>query len=152
MFLKSSLMITGVVLLFSCNTNTKKDEKPIEEKSIHTEETVTTGDNSRNSLDWPGTYSGILPCADCEGIETTIVLQSDNTFSYKANYLGKQQPLVVESKGGFTWDASGGKISLEGIKGETIQYLVGENKLFHLDMQGQRITGDLATKYELIKQ
>ena len=28
-----------------------------------------------NSLDWDGTYTGILPCADCKGIETNITLK-----------------------------------------------------------------------------
>ncbi len=37
-----------------------------------TDPPMSTGDNSQNSLDWPGTYTGTLPCADCEGIKTEI--------------------------------------------------------------------------------
>ena len=33
--------------------------------------------NSMNSLDWEGIYTGLLPCADCEGIQTVIKLNRD---------------------------------------------------------------------------
>ena len=49
---------------------------------------IESGDNSQNSLDWEGTYRGILPCADCEGIETKITLSANGTYEYKASYLG----------------------------------------------------------------
>ncbi len=39
-------------------------------------------DNSRTSLDWDGIYRGVLLCADCEGIQTTIYLNRD--LGYKA--------------------------------------------------------------------
>ena len=35
--------------------------------------------NSQNSLDWAGVYQGILPCADCEGFDTVITLNWDET-------------------------------------------------------------------------
>ena len=31
--------------------------------------------NSRNALDWAGTYEGVLPCADCPGIQTRLSLR-----------------------------------------------------------------------------
>lgn len=42
---------------------------------------MTEGDNSRNSLDWEGTYKGILPCADCEGIETMVILKDNDRYT-----------------------------------------------------------------------
>ena len=32
---------------------------------------------ARDSLDWAGSYEGVLPCADCPGIRTRVTL-SDN--------------------------------------------------------------------------
>ncbi|MFU8831928.1 MAG: copper resistance protein NlpE N-terminal domain-containing protein, partial [Wenzhouxiangella sp.] len=37
----------------------------------------TPADSSRLSLDWVGTYSGVVPCASCPGIETSITLNDD---------------------------------------------------------------------------
>ncbi len=110
------------------------------------------GDNSRNSLDWPGSYFGVLPCGDCAGIETTITIRKDLTCSFKRKYLGKTD-LIVESSGTFSWNTDGGiiVISEPGISTGQERYLVGENQLIKLDMQGNRITGDLAGQYILGK-
>ena len=104
--------------------------------------------NSRNALDWPGTYTGILPCADCEGIETTITLRGDGTFEREQRYLGKPGAPVTDS-GQFAWNEAGSIVTLAP-DGETLQmYQVGENQLFHLDRAGNRISGDLAPLYIL---
>ena len=108
--------------------------------------------NSQTALDWQGTYNGITPCADCEGIETKIILNTDLTFVIQTKYLGKGEGKVFEEKGNFTWDKTGGSISLLGLKGRPSLYKVGENKLIQLDMQGNTITGELAEKYVLTKE
>lgn len=146
------LFVATMLFLSSCasksENNTTPEPTPYEEVKAE----VPVGDNSRNALDWPGTYKGDLPCADCERIETTIVLNSDNTYQFTASYIGKEKPLILNNSGAFTWNAEGGKISLEGIKDGASQFIVGENKLIQLDLSGERITGALASKYELIKQ
>src|SRR5690606_511515 len=103
--------------------------------------------NSRNSVDWAGTYEGTLPCADCPGIRYTITLNDDDTYVLKTRYLERGDSVFTES-GTFAWDEHGGKITLSD-RGERFQ--VGENRLFHLDMEGNRITGDLAEHYVLTK-
>ena len=65
-------------------------------------------------------------------------------------YLGKSELENVYS-GNFEWDESGNKIKLLGLDGGISNYQVSENKLFQLDMEGSRITGDLADKYILEK-
>jgi heat shock protein HslJ len=112
--------------------------------------TIPDAHNSQNSLDWNGVYQGVVPCADCQGIETRITLKSDGMFLRSLKYLGKD-PNAFFDQGNFTWDASGSKITLTGENGETQIYQVGENVLFHLDKEGNRITGDLADNYKLMK-
>ncbi|BCV60629.1 copper resistance protein NlpE [Shewanella algae] len=108
---------------------------------------VPMGDTSQNALDWEGSYKGLLPCADCSGIETTLTLKGDNSYRLQQVYQGKDESIFSES-GKFTWDASGGKITLE----DGSKYLVGENQLFMLDREGNRITGSLADNYRLSKE
>lgn len=112
------------------------------------QEAVPAGDNSRNSLDWAGVYVGTLPCADCPGIRMRVELRSDNTFTRTLTYL-ERDVRPVEEAGSFTWDRSGSRIMLGANAAQ--QFQVGENVLFHLDRNGQRISGDLATAYELQK-
>ena len=49
--------------------------------NTETQKTIPLGDTSQNALDWPGMYEGVLPCASCEGIQTTLTLLADNRHS-----------------------------------------------------------------------
>jgi len=111
---------------------------------------IVIGDNSSVSLDWPGIYTGTVPCADCEGIVTTITLNNDQTYMVSTVYRGKSYK-VCENSGKFSWNEAGNTIKLGGISDAPNRYLVGENKLIQLDMEGNRITGPLAEKYILLK-
>lgn len=107
-------------------------------------------DHSRNSLDWNGTYSGVLPCADCPGIATRITLLKDGSFIRSVQYLERDARPRID-RGEFRWDAVGGTISLPAGDQRAQAYRVGENVLFHLDNAGRPITGPLAEDYQLIK-
>ncbi|MEN9299441.1 MAG: hypothetical protein RLZZ429_1754 [Bacteroidota bacterium] len=108
------------------------------------------GATAQNSLDVVGIYKGVLPCADCEGMETSIELKNDSTYSRVIKYLGKKENSFTAS-GKWTW-VNGFTINLGSIKEGPNQYFVAEGKLIQLDMSGNRITGELAAKYELKKQ
>jgi copper homeostasis protein (lipoprotein) len=109
--------------------------------------------NSKNALDWEGVYTGVLPCADCEGIQTLLELNRNQTYRLEAKYLGKSEE-AYSTEGTFRWAPSGNSIELDlPEKGSSpFNYAVGENVLTQLDLQGQRITGTLAERYRLIKQ
>jgi len=113
---------------------------------------LATGDNSRTSVDWDGTYFGVVPCADCPGIETRITLNKDYTYHISWKYQDRGDE-TFENSGTFRWDDTGGIITLENLDRDFFptQFRVGENRLFQLDREGNRITGDLADKYILSK-
>jgi len=103
-------------------------------------------------LDVDGQYKGTLPCADCEGIETTLTLHADKSYEISEKYLGGKagdKPLI--SKGKFTFSANGNTITLDKADNER-KYFVGENQLFALDTAGKKITGPMADLYILKKQ
>lgn len=104
--------------------------------------------NARNALDWAGAYRGVLPCADCGGIETLVVLSPNGTYRAQSRYLGKPGEPVAE-QGRFTWNAAGDTITLAG--DPPARYFVGENRLVRLALDGSRITGALAENYVLAK-
>ena len=118
-------------------------------KKTQTSEFKTTADNSMTSIDWAGIYQGVLPCADCEGIKTQIVLQNDLSYVLETSYIGKNEK-VFKTQGTFKWDENGSKITLDNENKQI--YQVGENRIFHLDKDGNRITGDLADKYIMEKE
>ncbi len=132
-------LITCICMMLSCkpHMNNKKAE--------------FIGDNSRTSLDWNGTYYGILPCADCEGIQSMIILNNDLTYSYKTRYKGKEDVEIITKTGKFQWSDDGSKVTLEGLPEPNI-FLVGENRLFKLDENGDRIKNEQDDKYILERQ
>jgi len=138
--MKTKNVILILVLLFigiaSCKS-TKKSQ---------TNDLKSTADNSMTSVDWAGTYQGILPCADCEGIQTQLILNKDLSYMLETRYNGKDEK-VFQSKGTFKWDESGSKITLDNENKQI--YQVGENRIFHLDKDGNRITGAIADNYIL---
>lgn len=138
--LKLFTLIFAFLLLFGC----KSDKKESEENYIIDMHT------SENALDWAGAYKGILPCADCEGIETVLELNNNKTYLLQTRYLGVGDEKQIEEKGTFVWDKSGKKIQLSN-KQAPNQYKIGEDVIWHLDLNGEIITGDLAVYYILRK-
>ncbi|WPP51367.1 copper resistance protein NlpE N-terminal domain-containing protein [Catalinimonas niigatensis] len=119
-------------------------------KSDNTEDIAASTHNNANALDWSGSYIGTLPCADCAGIETRLTLHEDLSYLIQTTYLGKEDN-AFEQEGSFSWNADGNTITLSKMVDGPRQYFVGENTLTQLDQEGNRITGDLAQKYVLIK-
>jgi copper homeostasis protein (lipoprotein) len=112
---------------------------------------ISVSENSKNALDWSGTYVGMLPCADCEGLKTKIILEKNLTYTKTEQYLGViRKNAVFEEKGSFIWDASGTIITLLSKDNER-KYKVLENKILHLDNEGKEIESHFSKMYYLNK-
>ena len=121
------------------------------EKESLKEQTDSLPDNSVTSIDWTGTYQGTLPCADCEGIKTTLIINEDLTYRLFTIYLGKSHE-TVQSAGNFVWNDERTIITLiNEDAGWKQQYMVEKNRIFYLDIDGNKIIGDLADMYVLAK-
>lgn len=147
-----TIAITGF-FIFSCNNkNEEKTVNNVDTEAIE-DETIDMH-TSEIALDWAGAYEGILPCADCEGIQTELVLNDDLTYSLNTQYLGQETITADSLSGNFKWDTSGSIIQLEGIQeGERSPYFkVEENRIRQLDIEGLEITGVLSDSYILTKQ
>ncbi|WP_339634263.1 copper resistance protein NlpE N-terminal domain-containing protein [Bizionia echini] len=138
----------ALVLSVSCKSDKENNPEVAEMEAVETEKKPDMH-TSQNSLDWKGTYVGILPCADCEGIKTTLRLNEDMSYEAVTEYLGKKDG-VFDSRGYYKWEDDGQNILLSD-ENET-KYKVGENKLIQLDKSGNVITGELAEMYILKKQ
>lgn len=129
--------------MFSCqqkNTQEKTEAETLQAPDVH---------QSRTSLDWAGHYFGLLPCADCEGIQTHLELRENGQFLRSYRYLGKGDEIFRDS-GQFIWDSKGGMVFLKHTNGTEAQaYQVGENVLLQMDREGRIIEGALADRYRL---
>jgi len=142
------LALTSAMFLKACGGEATET---VETPYSYDQEAFDREHNARTSLDYDGTYKGVLPCADCEGIETTITIDREGNFVKTWVYLGKDNDTVHTVEGNFTWNDAGSTITLVGVE-EPNQFFVGENVLFHLDMDGNRVQGELADLYQLHNQ
>ncbi|GMO63090.1 MAG: hypothetical protein Ta2D_09810 [Rickettsiales bacterium] len=88
-------------------------------------------------------YQGIIPCADCDGIEEIVILQSDiNVYTIKTKYIGESDEYFIEK----------GKVQKrkEILKLGNNYYKTFDDYLLKLDMKGREIKSKL--NYKLLKQ
>lgn len=102
----------------------------------------------RNTFAWVGAYRGVLPCADCRGIETVVSLNADGTYISSSRYLGRHSG-GSNDRGTFEWDRSGSTISLSGA--ERARYKVDSERLTRLAHDGSPLAGAHAEHYLLTK-
>jgi len=145
--------------LLSAAVSCKKDaesqiENPKGDSLTSNAGTVTTpaadaAHNSENSLDWPGDYSGTLPCGDCKGIKMDITINKDKTYSLSVQALGKEdKPRIF--KGTFYWDTAKNVITLDA-EGDHLKFRVQEGCLTKLDKFGDPEQGGPVSAYTLSK-
>jgi len=135
-------LAAAAIVLYACNSSTQ-EEWPTGFAEEH---------NARTSLDWSGTYSGVLPCADCEGVDTEIEIDEELHYTLITTYLGKKENTSDTLRGTFTWE--GNTIILSNIPtGERPNtFKVEENRLRQLSLDGHEIQGQMASQYLLVKQ
>ncbi len=146
--------IAAFIGIAACN-DPGKQETPKTDNAADTSAVSQPVDmhNAANSLDLAGAYEGTLPCADCEGIKTSLNLNKDSLFTLKEEYLGKKNAMAFNSKG--KWVVHENTITLQfdkELQDRRVQYKAGEGKLWLLDQEGKEITGTLADKYILTKK
>lgn len=109
---------------------------------------------------WAGLYRGVLPCADCEGIDTLLELRADGTWERTLRYLGASDT-PVRSSGRIAFsepaDASAGVgevvgedlLLLEPGTTDRTSLRIEADALRQLDRERQVIGGELADRYRL---
>ena len=98
---------------------------------------------------WSGRYYGMLPCASCEGIETTLVLKEDGSYLLTETYK-QRQPFTEETAGRLTWRKPQEIFQLDKAGGERL-YQIGNGQIWALDADGKQVEGELANLY-ILKQ
>lgn len=96
-------------------------------------------------------YQGVLPCADCSGLDTSLFLDSDGTFILKEVYLGSRDGDQTFTEYG-QWARTADKLVLTNRQGEKRYFHpVGKN-LVMLDQQGLMIKSTLSYQLEPSEQ
>ena len=95
-----------------------------------------------------GIWLGMLPCADCEGIDYQINLKNDYTFKQKSVYKGKSEEIFIdEGRWGFVSDSV---IAVSGNE-DYKMFLIQQDHLVMLDQDGNKIESSFEERYHLSK-
>jgi copper homeostasis protein (lipoprotein) len=112
--------------------------------SAQTGEEVSTGAPQAERIALPGSFEGVLPCADCEGIRYHLDLFEDEVFFLRVSYLGRGDDAVLDDVGSWTVASGGTTLALHGGR-ETHEMfrVVDTSTLRKLDLEGRDIESSL---------
>lgn len=140
--IKNYATISAIILLVSCSG--KSDVN----REINNDLVQKEYDAKKN-IQWEGSYFTTLPCADCPGIDTKIVLKKNETFWMSSDY--QERDFAVQDSGTFFWDKNNAIINLKGVE-HIIKAKVLDNALILLDRNGNEIDNDFSDLYIMKKQ
>jgi uncharacterized membrane protein len=109
---------------------------------------MNSGDEqvSQSIEDLPAVFSGVVPCADCPGIETVVVL-TETGFEELSHYQDRGNNLYRVDG---TWTLTGDTLKLYRVEDELhMAYLYSRDQIKQLDQDLQPITGELEENYAL---
>lgn len=85
------ILVGSVALAGQGCEGTRKD---IERARAEIDSLRRMGEKAKEIFEKPSgraVYYGILPCKDCDGVETTLILRNDSTAVYKKRDIGKKE-------------------------------------------------------------
>ncbi|WP_392562421.1 copper resistance protein NlpE [Orbus sturtevantii] len=125
--MKKLAIILAVIVVTGCSTANNYPQENI----------------AKVSLDWPGLYQGIFPCADCEAIGVSLTLNDNDTFKLERTYKkGKWLSTPQATVGKFTWNTVKPLIYLPE-DGTMLTFFVGEGYVTAYAIDGNRIESNL---------
>lgn len=155
--MKKIIYMLIVLIISACNSTVVKNDA--ESNTADTsmldstaESDISDSHDAENSLDIMGVYKGVLPCADCSGIEITLEILDEQKFKRSSRYLGKEDTKIRYDEGMYSWIKDKKNTIILNDIDKPNEYFVAEGSLIHLDMNGNKIEGKMAEKYILKKQ
>lgn len=150
--MKNLIFCALLVISFSgCKTiEEDREENDLEELRIENTEPEKIP-SPREAVNWRGTYSGVLPCDNCLGIETYLTLREDQTFLLKQRYVNPDKGEAEQTlEGEFLWNEEGNVISLNSLEG-TLQLKLDKLYLVPLNSNGNEVKPDPGNNFRLYK-
>nr|WP_024965653.1 copper resistance protein NlpE N-terminal domain-containing protein [Pantoea sp. IMH] len=93
------------------------------------------------------TYRGVIPCADCEGIEVTLLLQQGGEYRLNERYLGTD---VTGDPQQGRWTRTAEMLVLVSDKGEKRYFRPRDSGLEMMDTQGNPIQSTNSYRLQLV--
>ena len=153
--MKKIILATFTIAAFvvsSCKSEVEKikDEENTKEYKVG----IEIGNvSAENSIEYSGTYKGILPCyeKDCKEVEMEIKLLPNKGYVYSTKRVGLDKTAIMTT-GVFHFEKDGNTIVFPEIANVPNAFLVEEGKISQLDKNQKKIESADSTKFELKKE
>ncbi|KFF70993.1 copper homeostasis protein [Pectobacterium brasiliense] len=125
------LLIAGISGLIGCHTRSQVQEELLKPMAQ--------------------SYRGVLPCADCGGIDTSLFLEKDGTFVLREQYQTTREGNNTFASYG-QWRRTADKLVLTDSSGEKRYFRPVDNSLEMLDQEGLPINSSLPRQLTATEQ
>ncbi len=97
-----------------------------------------------------GVFKAMLPCADCPGIDYSLNLIGDNNYILSTSYKERNADFVEKG----TWSLEDkNKLIMNSEDGEKSFFeVINNDTILKLDIEGNRIKGEIAHMYKLVRK
>ncbi|PHM73186.1 envelope stress response activation lipoprotein NlpE [Xenorhabdus kozodoii] len=130
-----ALLVAGVFTAAGCQNSSVPQNSPVSQEKPQPTENV---------------FSGVIPCADCAGIDTTLQLAKDGTYILGQTYLGAENEKDTFFETG-SWVINGKKMVLSQQDGHQSYYLPKGENLVMLDINGDPIQSNFNYELDRVK-
>lgn len=142
--MKKILLTSAIALFFIACKEKKEAQAQQDTNQPEVENTTIASTSTKDFSTLAGSYYGTFPCASCPGIHYFLNIDKEGNWQEYSRY--------IDEKDGFT-TASG---TIAQITDDTFildekKFLIKENELALLDMEGNKITSELASSFILKK-
>ncbi|MBF7996961.1 MULTISPECIES: envelope stress response activation lipoprotein NlpE [Rahnella] len=127
----TAVLALGALSLFGCHTAAFNHEKPLQAMQQ--------------------SYSGVLPCADCSGLKTSLFLQQDGTYILQEVYQGSKEGDQSFASYG-RWARTADKLVLTDSRGEKRYFHPKDENLEMLDQSGEPIVSSFNYTLKPVQQ
>ena len=138
--MKSSIFVIALLTCFGLAACKPQTAAPVTAPALVTQPVTPAA-----ATTVAGTYSGMLPCADCEGMDTRLLLTADGKYTLTQIYQDKDHSSFV-SEGGYTLESDGKTVHLRPTnKDEYDGYyeVLSPTQLRMLDREGKPVDSPL---------
>jgi len=87
-------------------------------------------------------YEGEVPCKNCPGIIERLRLDEDSSFNLAQTYIKGKNGVNVTTLNAGKWNIHGDILELTDYKGVKTSYKIKDDKLSHLDAEGNEIKSE----------
>lgn len=152
--LKKKLTFLSILILaIACQKKTSPVVTPTTQLDTLDNGEIINATKTKNSLSWPGDYTGNIPSTSSIGIKMKLSLSSFDKYNLEIKTLNDnpKENKIHHYSGKIQWSEDSTTLSLVGFDSLSNKFKLSENEVIYLNPDGTPNSGALAEFYKLKK-